>query len=362
MKPQTVDLFAGSFGEAGSVNLPDGISFAGNYFQHKLIGIFNPVFSVSFLYDQGIDQPPGSRKAFVVHLRHGKPLRNLLISVLFLFGRFPRKHIDRVLMYNFNIYYVPLFIFFRFLARKKVVLVIADAPFLVKKNLLNRLLQRLVLSSTGLVTLRHIGELNGRHSKSDVIPGIITRALSERTKKKAENSVLMSGSLGHTTGLLPVLKFFAGQDKYKLFITGKPYLMSQAEFDGYLAQYRSGSVSYLGALRYEEYTDLLSTCEFGLALRDPADIEHDYNFPSKIIEYMYCATIVITSLEYPELDRSTYFTAGFSPEGLKDCFDRLGQLETEQRQAHTENARKKIYDLCAEERIREKVEKMLYDK
>jgi hypothetical protein len=325
------------------------------------LNIFNPNVSVSLVYEHKAKPSQANHHTLFIPLKHHRPLYNLGKIILSLITKFPKDGVQNILFYNFTLYYIPIFVYYRLIRNKKVVVIVADAPFLVGNNILNLLHVKLIKMATGIVTLRKIPELNSAKTRNEVVPGIISQMLFNRINVKKNNTVIMSGSLGLTTGLLLALEFFSTQDKYKLFITGKPYLMTDQVLISHLERYQSDSISYLGVLDYREYIELLSSCQIGLSLRNPADIEHEFNFPSKIIEYISCEAMVITSLDYPELDKSTYMKTEFSISGLQDCFNKIDGMSLLERKIQAENSRKIIYNLCAEDTIKEKIERLLND-
>jgi hypothetical protein len=73
-----------------------------------------------------------------------------------------------------------------------------------------------------------------------------------------------------------------------LFITGRPYEYKDSAFDELIEYYTSrfDNIKHLGLLDYEEYLVILDKCDIALSLRNPLDKEHQFNFPSKILEYL----------------------------------------------------------------------------
>ena len=85
----------------------------------------------------------------------------------------------------------------------------------------------------------------------------------------------------------------------------------------------ANNIEYLGVLEYEDYQEILSSCEFGLSLRNPSEMEHRMNFPSKILEYMSFGCIAISSISYSELNKDTYLLTEYSIEGMQFFFKNI---------------------------------------
>jgi glycosyltransferase involved in cell wall biosynthesis len=121
------------------------------------------------------------------------------------------------------------------------------------------------------------------------------------------------------------LNFFSTHTDYELYISGKPYCYSQNEFDGLLEKYvnKSTNIRYLGLLPLNEYYEVLNSVDIALSFRDSNDLQHDYNFPSKILEYLSFGKIVISTKKYPDIDDKLYFHTQANSESLKVTLDSI---------------------------------------
>jgi hypothetical protein len=61
------------------------------------------------------------------------------------------------------------------------------------------------------------------------------------------------------------------------------------------------NIEFLGLLSTEEYLRVLDKCTIALSLRNPEDLEHQNNFPSKIIEYLSKGKLVISTIKYQDI-------------------------------------------------------------
>jgi hypothetical protein len=353
---KNIDLFIGHFIDSDTKELPIGVSFAGNYYQKKVRSILNINHSLSIFFgDKGKTYESNNKTSYIV-LRKRRYVFNFLCLVKNIL-KFPFKRIKNttILFYNLNIYSLFYFISYILFTKARVVVLLTDAGFLLEKNIISQIISKALSYSYGILTLREISDLRKFKSKVEVMPGIILKEVFSIESKKIPNTVLLSGSLGITTGLLLALEYFSNQSKLKLIITGVPYLMSNIEFERILEKYKSNFISYLGVLDYKDYINVLTSSEFSLSLRNPKDVEHQYNFPSKILEYLSYGNIVISSLKYPEIFDNIYFKTEFSINGLNECFEQILGTSGIDRELLSTNARNFVKNYCSEEVLKAKI-------
>ena len=231
----------------------------------------------------------------------------------------------------------------------------ADAGFIIEKNVSSRLIRKYLSYANGILSLREISELRQMKSRVEVMPGIVTNDIPPIKSPKIPNTVLLSGSLGKTTGLLLALEYFSGQRNLKLIITGVPYLMSDTEFRGLVEKYKCDNINFLGTLEYREYLEVLQSVEFSLNLRNPDEIEHNFNFPSKILEYMSYGIIVVSTLRYPELHDDIYYYTKFSASGLNECFKEIASSGSYERELLSRNAYSFVKNNFSEKVLQRKI-------
>jgi glycosyltransferase involved in cell wall biosynthesis len=351
-----IDFFIGQFTDSDKQNLPVGVSFAGNYYQKKIRSILSIDHSVSILYSNSNDLYESKNDIDYVILNQKRHLLNFLKVILHIFKTCIKvKNKETVLFYNLSLYSLLYFFYFKSIARARVVVLLADAGFIIENNISSRLIKRALSCSHGILALREISEIRQLKPKIEIMAGIVGNSILTCNSARIPNSVLLSGSLGETTGLLLALEFFSSQCRLQLIITGIPYLMTDAEFKSLIDRYKCDSVKYMGALDYSEYQTILSKVEFSLNLRNPAEIEHKYNFPSKIIEYMASGIIVVSSIRYPELSDNSYYYTDFSVTGLNECFDNALETSAVDRLLLSENAKRFVSTNFSEEKLRKKI-------
>lgn len=355
-KIKNIDLFVGHFIDSNTKDLPNGISFAGNYYQEKVRSILTITHSISIFYGDKNKFYGTDNKADYIILQKKRYFSNILLIIKNII-KSSRKQKDRnkILFYNLNIYTLFYYIYYVHFKKAHVVVLLTDAEFIVEKKFPNQILRKALSYSHGILSLREILELQKFKAKIEIMPGIISNKLDSNETEKNTNTVLLSGSLGITNGLLLALEFFSNQSQLKLIITGVPYLMTNTEFERFLEKYKSKNVSYLGVLDYEEYISILRSCEFNLSLRNPKEIGHQYNFPSKILEYMSYGNIVISSLYYPELADNIYLKTEYSIKGLENCFKKILNSSQHERELLSSNAQFFVKNHFSEEVFKTKI-------
>jgi hypothetical protein len=356
---QNIDLFVGNFIDSDTTNLPKGISLAGNYYQQKIRLILNIKYSITVYYKERRFDYKSNHNLQYVGLRRGYILYNVIIIINSIIRLTNKKNIKTVIFYNIDCYNLLYFIYLKLFGKTNIVVILADAGFLLSNKILNRILSKALSFANGILALREIAKLHEYKLLIEIMPGIIIHEELYPESRKITNTVFMSGSLGETTGLFLALDYFSSQSVFKLVMTGNPYLISQNEFDILLSKYKCDKIEYRGVLKYEEYIKVLSSCEYGLSLRNPKDIEHQNNFPSKILEYMSYGNIVVSSLTYPELPNDTYYTTEFTLEGLQKSFDNILKSTKSEREFFSKNAKYLIEQKFSEKVFKSKINNLI---
>lgn len=78
------------------------------------------------------------------------------------------------------------------------------------------------------------------------------------------------------------------------------------------------NIHYLGEIPYDEYLNLLHSVTFLLSMRDPNEEGNQCNFPSKVIEGILHNKIIISTIEYEQLEGLKYFKVPSIKEALKE--------------------------------------------
>lgn len=147
---------------------------------------------------------------------------------------------------------------------------------------------------------------------STCLPGIVPNlAVKWPEIDKVKRSFLLSGALSEEISMLSmVLDAFSKLPDCELHITG-----SKGNED-LLQEYANtfSNIHWHGQLPFKDYLNLLHSVSFQLSTRDIQFPENQCNFPSKIIEALYHNRIVISTIQYPQLNGVKYFTVSSTEE------------------------------------------------
>lgn len=133
---------------------------------------------------------------------------------------------------------------------------------------------------------------------------------------------LISGALNDNISMLPMLlEAFSRMPDMTLHITGK------APDEELVKKYTScnSNIHYHGMVEYDKFLDILHSAPFLLSTRNPEMPENQCNFPSKIIEALLHNRIIVSTIDYPQLEGILYFKVGSNLDSfihdLKGIFD-----------------------------------------
>lgn len=324
-------IFVGQFLHNNDAELEKRISQAANSYQNKVIEILKPDLSISVLpFFENTDSYFTNPDYKVELISRSQPYSNLWFSKVIKMCKdiresymiIAKSDIRTIWFYNVNITFLLLGLCLRIFNRKKSLFaIIADydnscklIPTVIRFFIFNGL--------EGVVALSE----NIRHQNKVIIPGILfERDIIHRNQSILRKTVLMSGSLGRTTGFEFALNYFSKRKEYNLLITGKPYGYDDKDFDDLISFYvnRSSNIEFLGLVSLDKYYTLLSSCDIGISFRSPSDYEHNYNFPSKILEYLSCGLFVISTKKYTALDQEVYYFTEYDEDALDNVMSNI---------------------------------------
>jgi len=135
-----------------------------------------------------------------------------------------------------------------------------------------------------------------------ILPGIVTDIKNNSRINQINLSFILSGILSENRCPELILKVFSEFPEYELIITGK--IVDEGLVEKYCNKF--SNIRYLGFLDYDQYLVELDKATFSLNSRDPEYEENLYNFPSKSIEHLMFNKILISTMEYSELDGVDY--------------------------------------------------------
>lgn len=277
--------------------LPKGLSHAGNKFQNRLVEVLDP-YVYSIVYDDCLSCNLGKVKGQLIEVYSIRTLFAAVVKSLRLEKRRIRNS-DYVL-YNLDWFNLIILVGLKLFRAKKVILIIADWS----ETGIKRACQRGVVNylEPYVVALRALSDV----SVQRVLPGVWSEMPFVDFNIKSKRSILLSGSIGLTTGLYRIIQLFESRSELKpieLNICGVFYKMTEKDERMILARMeRLDNVKFHGDLGNSEYQSLLNKCSIGLSLRDVHDKQHETNFPSKILEYLLHGMHVISSLCYESLN------------------------------------------------------------
>lgn len=210
----------------------------------------------------------------------------------------------------------------KFLRKKKTFVIVADHSTFSEKTLSDRISNYVLRKIDGALVFNSNINVN---SNQVVLSGLLKddQIIIPKSVQSISRNVLFSGSLGKTTGLELVLETFSKRPDFNLYVTGRPYNYSDSEFQTLMSNYTQQftNIRYLGLLEYDDYIEVLNKCDITLSLRDPNDLEHQYNFPSKILEYLSKSKLVISSIIYKDLPKEYLFISNFDEKALGQTLD-----------------------------------------
>ena len=157
------------------------------------------------------------------------------------------------------------------------------------------------------------------------LPGVVPDDGIEYPKvEDVTKEFLISGALGDNISMLSMLlDAFSQMPECTLHITGKA--PDEEKVKRYASQYKN--IIYHGMVKYDEYLRILHATPFLLSTRDPRYPENQCNFPSKVIEALLHNRIIISTINYSQLDGINYFEVGSDMESFKEDIQRISSLE-----------------------------------
>jgi hypothetical protein len=328
-------IYIGSFvSQKESISDPR-ISQAGTNYQLKLIEQLNPevAFSLAPIFsrkkDWNYDEYSNVKSINNQSTLPGKLnyLYRFVFDTIHLLLGIKRAKIKDVFFYNIDRQNIASIILSKFLLRKKVFIIVADYSNYDNKGLFDKCSNWLVKRVNGAIVFNSNIKVN---KNQQTLPGLLDEnRIVHAPETEINNNVLLSGSLGKTTGLEIALEAFSKKHNFNLFITGRPYGYSGDEFNVLIDKYSSKhtNIQYLGLLDYEEYLAIVDKCSLALSLRNPKDVEHQFNFPSKILEYLSRSKFVISSIKYEDMPDDFMFHTNFDADSLGETLDAVQTRE-----------------------------------
>jgi len=319
-------------------------SLAAYLYQKKIIEFCNPTLTISII-------PVYIKKAYrdcendIFYINSGRLKNYLLFNISKLIGdtwvsiRLINKYKkEKIWFYNLSKSTFFIGFFAKYLLRRKIYIIVAD--YNVPKTMSEKIIDRLIKKFNGAIVLNsNINIVNNRQ----IMPGLLreNEIVFPDSVGSISKKILLSGSLGYTTGIDFALEFFSKQPEYELYITGVRYNMNENAFNSLIEKYSQfKNIFFMGNVEYEKYIHILKDCDVCLSLRDPLDIQHDYNFPSKILEYLCYNKLVISTKYYKDLPSGLIFVTEKHESGLELTLNKIFSMN----EFEIRNQKKYIYD------------------
>lgn len=274
------------------------ISQAAQIFNHKILnsGIFTKTNKIVPIFIK--EKIPINNNYIQVrvfpHLSIGKYLNILFENLILIKNSLNVKHIW---YYNLTLQFLFSFLILKVL-NKKIYIIVAD--FNPPKSLFstNTILYLLLKLSNGQIFLSdNINFKNHKFLNYQILNGLVEINNSKiilDNKHSNNNTALFSGALNKYTGIELALEVFKEMPNINLIITGRGAL------EDLVSQYadKYNNIKFYGFVSKEEYQYLLAKARFCLSFRNPTVHGNDWNFPSKIIEYLSHGKVVISTMQY----------------------------------------------------------------
>ena len=236
------------------------------------------------------------------------------------------RHIDNgssVWLYNLTTLNAFLFIMLSLFKRTvKINVIVLDFTPEQKKCSLNNLYLRLINRANGRIALSYSDLFNKKNL--DILPGVVPLTVSRLPElENIKPKFLLSGALNEVISQTNmVLKAFSQLPHCELYITGT--ITDDTLIKEYAERYTN--IHYLRQVPFSEYLELLHTISYQLSTRDIKFPENQCNFPSKIIEALLHNRIIISTINYPQLDGIKYFDLSSKTTSFKESINKIVQL------------------------------------
>ena len=242
---------------------------------------------------------------------------------LTIFGEIPKR--SSIWFYNLNVLSALLFVLLKvFKPSVQLNVIVLDYTPAKSWREQNYWYLKLINSANGRICLANSPLF--KQNNSFTLPGVVPAQNEELPLVvKPDMSFLLSGMLlPEIAQLEMVLKTFAELPQYELHITGTKG--DEEMLNEYANKYVN--IHWHGQIPYKEYLDLLHSVTFLLSTRDPEMPENQCNFPSKIIESLLHNRIIISTIEYKQIDNIKYFKATSQQEFFKQHIDAIAQMSS----------------------------------
>lgn len=307
------------------------LSFAACNFSRNLMsgGGFDKTYSILPLFVQGEVEPEayqdqGYDLIYAKNLRKLGRKLTLLACMVEQWRQFCKiPHGAKVWTYNLTTLSVLTVLLLKlFKPSVQVNVIVLDFTPVQKGLGLNSLFLKFINAAHGNICLAHSDLFTCKNRV--ILPGVVPAQCGEEPRITAPNrKFLLSGALNEVIAQVSmVLKVFAQLPNCELHITGTPE--DEALIRKYAEQYPH--IIYHGKLSFQAYLDLMHSCTYQLSTRDSRYPENQCNFPSKVIEALLHNRIVVSTINYPQLEGIQYLQVDSDETGFFQNIQRIVEM------------------------------------
>jgi hypothetical protein len=282
------------------------VSMAANYFSYNLIdeNCFDEIFSLvpTNINDKVIAENSSVtylQSRFIANSGIFKVL-NILLDNVKLFKKISKN--SNVWFYNLTHQTIFVFLLLKFFKiNTKVFVILLDFTPPTNKFSLQSFIFNQINKSNGIISLTNNNKL--LNNNTIVLPGLAPEEKDLKIQNTINNTFLLSGILSKNRCPELILNVFSKFSEYELMITGR--IEDEILVEKYINKFKN--IKYLGLLGYDDYLKVLEKVTFSINSRDPTYEENNFNFPSKTIEHLLHNKVIISTMEYSELEGIHYF-------------------------------------------------------
>lgn len=333
------------------------VSMAANYFSYNLIdeNCFDIVFS---LVPTNINDKIGNKDSSVDYIQSRflsnkgiSKFLNVLLDNLKLFNRIPKN--SNVWFYNLTHQTIFVYLLLKFFKSNiKVFVILLDFTPSSSRFSLQSFIFKHINRANGVISLTNNDKLLQKSTL--ILSGLVPKEDELKNQKTINSTFLLSGLLSKSRCPELILEVFSRFPEYELIITGR--IEDENLVKKYINNY--SNIKYLGLLEYDEYLKVLDDVTYSINSRDPSYEENNFNFPSKTIEHLKHNKVIISTMEYSELEGVNYFYVKPTVEDFIFFFKKLKSMDINLLLEKYANQSDKVFELFGVSKWKESFKKL----
>lgn len=291
------------------------LSFAASNFSRnlKIGGVFDKVYSLIPVNVTG-ELPLANEDGYEVVYSNFRKMGSFLAKLAIFYEQWKMfeqvNKEDSLWLYNLNVMNSFLFILIKvFMPSVKVNIILLDFSPPISWKDQNYWYLKLINRANGVICLADSPLFTFKNKTT--LPGVVPPASKAYPSLVEPNKeFLLSGVVSSAIASTPmVIEAFSRMPDCILHITGN-VLEGEDRIREYASRYPN--IKYHGSVSFNDYLDIMQRVTYQLSTRDESYPENQCNFPSKIIESLLHNRIVISTIEYKQLDEIKYFKVDFN--------------------------------------------------